>query len=131
MKKRKFIILIPCVILLVIILCFTIFKPRNRGLYKVTILPSLGGNFTLPEAMNDKGQIAGYSKTASGKSHLFLWDKENGIRDLGPCMGNASLNNAGQIAANFRDPNGVIPTVLNKFAFYIFCSANRFDFFVV
>ena len=62
----------------------------------------------MPEAMNDKGQIAGYSKTASGKSHLFLWDKENGIRDLGPCIGNASLNNAGQIATNFRDPNGVI-----------------------
>jgi hypothetical protein len=27
--------------------------------------------------------------------------------------------------------NNIIPTALNKFAFDIFCSANRFDFFGV
>ena len=97
--NRKTIILIACIL-------FAIFKPCNQGLYKVTILPSLGGNLTRPLSINDKGQVAGYSKTASGQSYLFLWDKESGMQDPGPVLsGNVFINNSNQIAANMLDPN--------------------------
>ncbi|MEE8307484.1 MAG: hypothetical protein V3R81_09475, partial [Gammaproteobacteria bacterium] len=77
---------------------------RHVQLYKVTVLPSLGGTFTRPEAINDRGQIAGIADVAGG-THLFLWDRENGMQDLGPGSG-IDINNAGQIAGTTTDPNG-------------------------
>ena len=107
MKKRKLIIIVSFFILLTIVLLYNSSRLHNQGLYKVTFLPTLGENFTMPRAINDKGQVAGYTQYSNGDSHLFLWDKENGIRDLGlPCDGVVSLNNSGQIASNFVDPNG-------------------------
>jgi probable HAF family extracellular repeat protein len=106
MKKKKLLIIFFCVVLLIAAILI-ISRPHNQGLYKVTILPSLGGDFTLPLAINDHGQIAGFSEISQGTYHLFIWDKENGIRDLGPVeRGNISINNAGQIAASMTDPNG-------------------------
>jgi probable HAF family extracellular repeat protein len=106
MKSRRPLIIISFLILLVVVFIYSILKPRNQGLYKVTILPTLDGDFTFPRSINDKGQVAGYSKTASGKSHLFLWDKESGIQDLGPVFSdNIFINNTNQIAANMLDPN--------------------------
>lgn len=44
---------------------------------------------------------------------LFLWDRENGIQDLGSVSGDQlAINNAGQIAGTMIDPNG------NKQAFF-------------
>jgi probable HAF family extracellular repeat protein len=105
MKKRRFIILLICAVLLLVVILISIFKPRNQGLYNVTFLPSLEGAFTLPLAINDRGQIAGFLEFSDGTHHLFLWDQLSGIRDLGPVSGSISLNNAGQIAATFQDPN--------------------------
>ena len=106
MNIKKLLIIISCAILLVVVLRFTIFKPHNQGLYKVTILPSLGGDFTLPLSINDKGQIAGFSEVSRGNYHLFLWYKENGMQDL-DIVANRDIfiNNTGQIAANVSDPN--------------------------
>jgi len=69
--------------------------------------------------MNDRGQIVGVSQTAQGEKHMFLWDREKGMQDLGAVeVGNdLAVNDAGQIAgtmvdangngrAFFRDPNG-------------------------
>ncbi len=106
MNRKILFIIISCAILLVVFLRFTIFKPHNQGLYKVTILPTLGGDYIFPASINDKGQIAGSSEISKGNYHLFLWDKDIGISDLGPVTGEISLNNAGQIAANMMDPNG-------------------------
>lgn len=107
MNRKKLILICLVLILLIASIVTFTFRPRNQGLYKVTILPTLGGDFTWPQSINDKGQVAGCSKTASGKSHLFLWDKENGMQDIGPVLrGNISINNTCQIAANFTDPNG-------------------------
>ncbi len=84
-------------------------RPRNQGLYKVTILPSLGGKFTLPHVINDYGQVAGFSEISNGNYHLFLWNKENGMQDLGAVeYGYVFINNTGQIAANIKDPNSNI-----------------------
>ena len=107
MKKRKLLILISFIILLAFVLLYTLFKPHNQGLYKVTILPSFEGAFTVPLAINDNGQIAGLLEFSNGNCHLFLWDKANEIRDLGPAVSSVSLNNNGQIAACFHDPNRI------------------------
>lgn len=104
--KKKYFFLGFCLILLIAGIVVLKLWPRNQRLYKVTILPTLGGKFTFPRSINDKGQVAGYSEIAPGEYHLFLWDNENGINDLGPCEGFVSLNNAGQIATQFWDPNG-------------------------
>ncbi|MBN1359450.1 MAG: hypothetical protein JW993_02610 [Sedimentisphaerales bacterium] len=78
-------------------------------LYRVTILPSLGGWDTRAYSLNDRGQIAGVEQIALEEEHLFLWDRENGIRDLGPATGNPiTINNAGQISGTMlADANQV------------------------
>lgn len=97
---------------------------QRPKLYRVTVLPSLGGAFTVPFALNDRGQVVGYSQTADGDVHPFLWDRERGIEDLGDLnrgqpSGRLDINNAGQIAgtvrtsdeggqAFIRDPNGAM-----------------------
>ena len=107
MNRKKFIIICFFLILLIAGIAVLKLRPRNQGLYKVTILPSLGEIFTMPRAINDKGQIAGYSQFSNGDNHLFIWDKENGMRDLGIySSGNISINNSGQIVSSLVDPNG-------------------------
>ena len=58
-------------------------------------------------SLNDRGQVAGLGSTPLGDSRLFLWDRENGIQDLGPMIyGSVTINNSGQISGNVRlDPN--------------------------
>jgi len=107
MKRKKLLIIFFCTILLFAVVLIIVSRPHNQGLYKVTILPTLGGDYTFPESINDKGQVAGYSEIAPRKYHLFLWDKESGIQDLGPVDGGEiCINNKSQISANIIDPNG-------------------------
>jgi len=99
-------------ILLVVWLC-----SRPEVLYDVAILPTLGGSCPYPRAINDQGQVVGIVPTAPKQWHLFLWDKETGMRDLGPCADLAHfdsvlINDAGQIAATGVDPNGSIQAFL-------------------
>lgn len=105
MNRKKFSIYLGLILLIAGIVTIK-FWPRNQGLYKVTILPTLSGDYTFPKSINDKGQVAGSSEISKGNYHLFLWDKDNGISDLGPVFDEISLNNSGQIAANMMDPNG-------------------------
>jgi len=80
---------------------------RQDRLYTVTVLPTLGGKLTLPCAVNDYGQIVGLAQTPDGKNHIFLWDRENGMKDLGPTdETELDINNAGQIAGTTQDPIG-------------------------
>jgi probable HAF family extracellular repeat protein len=79
---------------------------RGPDLYTMTVLPSLGSSFVDPEALNDRGQIVGTVDTSQG-SHLFIWDRADGMQDLGPAsMGQLDINNAGQIAGTTTDPSG-------------------------
>jgi probable HAF family extracellular repeat protein len=74
----------------------------------VTILPSLGGDFTLATGINDRGQVVGYSEIARHSYRLFLWDRQTGMRDLGySSQGLPRLNNLGQIAGATEDASGV------------------------
>jgi probable HAF family extracellular repeat protein len=84
---------------------------RHPKLYRVVVLPSLGGRFAYPHAMNDRGQVVGYSQTARGEHRPFLWDRERGIEDLedidgAQLIGHLNINNAGQIAGTTRAPDG-------------------------
>jgi probable HAF family extracellular repeat protein len=80
-------------------------RDRQR-LYKVTFLPSLGGKGMGASAINDRGQIVGGAQTRDGQLHLFLWDRQTGIQDLGPAESRFDINNAGQICGTILDPAG-------------------------
>src|SRR6266704_2464509 len=68
----------------------------------VTDLGTLGGDLTSRAfAINALGQVVGYSNTASGAKHAFLW--ANGtMQDLGTLGGEVSgasgINRLGQVA---------------------------------
>ncbi|TKJ35748.1 MAG: hypothetical protein CEE38_14170 [Planctomycetes bacterium B3_Pla] len=111
--KRRLRFLAPAVALVLVGLVVLIPR-RHEQLYKVTVLPSLGVWHTRPEAVNDRGQVAGIADVATiGRFHLFIWDSDTGMRDLGLSGGGLIyINNAGQIAGTMTDPNG------NKQAFF-------------
>jgi probable HAF family extracellular repeat protein len=63
-------------------------------------LGTLGGWSTRPYVMNESGQVIGYSQTASGELHVFLWD-EGEMVDLTPDA-NEPLPDPWPIAMNDR-----------------------------
>ncbi|MDA8154971.1 MAG: SMP-30/gluconolactonase/LRE family protein [Actinomycetota bacterium] len=66
-------------------------------------LGTLGGSLTGADAMNDLGQVAGQSTTATGEVHGFFW--QNGVMtDLGVNVWPAAINNEGQVTGS--GPNG-------------------------
>ncbi len=73
-------------------------------------LGDLGGGLThasMATAINDRGQVVGWSLTPSGYWHPFLWTPDGGIIDLGS-LGNYTsyawdINNRGQIVGSFDD----------------------------
>jgi probable HAF family extracellular repeat protein len=82
--------------------------------YQVTDLGTLGGA-TTARAINDAGQITGYSEDKSGNEHAFIW--QNGImRDLGTLPGfpqsqGLAINDQGDVAGLVLRPNDQAPFV--------------------
>jgi probable HAF family extracellular repeat protein len=65
-------------------------------------LPMLGGDAGCAHAINDKGQVVGWSYTTEGKVHAYVWTSKNGIQDLGTLPGDDQsvaygINNLGQV----------------------------------
>jgi len=109
-RDRRFLILVACLTALALVLTRVWWQPK---LYTVTVLPTLGGDFVLPWAINERGQVAGFADvpkppgTTRTKHRLFLWDRATGMQDLGPVQNDrVAINNAGQIVATMEDPNG-------------------------
>ena len=55
----------------------------------MTDLGTLGGNLSFAYAISNRGQIVGYSKTASGEDRAFLWE-DGTMADLGTLGGASS-----------------------------------------
>ncbi len=71
---------------------------------KMVDIGTLGGTFGKSVGMNNRGQVVGDSNVAGDQAdHAFLWDKEEGLKDLGT-LGDYSvsslanwINDAGEI----------------------------------
>ena len=84
--------------------------------YTVTDLGTIGGELSYALDINDKGQIVGYSKTAEGAYHGFLYDNGT-MTDLGTLGGGHSdaqaINNNGQITGSAWNSEGDIHPFLS------------------
>lgn len=81
---------------------------NGAGLIK---LGTLGGSDTFAQAINDPGQVVGYSDTAEGSRHAFITGPNGvGITDLGTLGGDFSaaygINAAGQVVGAARTSIG-------------------------
>ena len=67
----------------------------------VTDLGTLGGTSSQAVAVNNSGQVVGYSKIAGNETHAFSWTKKGGMVDLGTLGGTSSraaaVNSGGQV----------------------------------
>jgi probable HAF family extracellular repeat protein len=77
--------------------------------YLVTDLGTLGGDYSYVRDINDSGQAVGYSLTAGGNVHGFVW--QNGVMtDLGTLGTNSSeafgINDFGQIVGRSVTQDG-------------------------
>jgi probable HAF family extracellular repeat protein len=97
-KRRLMILLLCAAAISVGVLAWILHEP---ALYRVTVLPSPRGQ-TIAYSVNDLGQIAGLAHAGANK-YLFVWDRENGMRDLGPIAAlPVTIDNRGRIAGTMR-----------------------------
>jgi len=85
-------------------------RVADVGFYDRTDLPfTLGGNWTVPSAINAAGQAVGSSTVTGGASHAFLF-RNHQATDLGTLGGGTSqalaLNNTGQVVGTSRTTSG-------------------------
>ena len=66
-------------------------------------LGTLGGTKSAAYALNEQGQVVGYSTTATGARHAFLWTPGAGMRDLG-----VLAEGLGSIARGINDRGAVV-----------------------
>ena len=63
-------------------------------------------------AVNDLGQVVGYSVTTAEEGHAFLWEKTTGMTDLGTLGSDYSaalaINDRGQIVGEAGNATGVL-----------------------
>ena len=73
----------------------------GQARWVITDLGTLGGKSSEAVAINDQGQVIGFSATAKGRNHAFLW-REGKLSDLGvlpggSASGASAINEHGQI----------------------------------
>jgi probable HAF family extracellular repeat protein len=77
-------------------LCALFLRPaaaQTRTAYEVVDLGTLGGGQSEATAINDMGQVVGYSQVEDGKHHAFLWSG-GAMTDLGTLGGKESFAEA-------------------------------------
>jgi probable HAF family extracellular repeat protein len=57
-------------------------------------LGTLGSNYSVVVAMNDSGQVVGYTETGDNAVHPFSWTQAGGMIDLGTLGGTFSQASA-------------------------------------
>jgi probable HAF family extracellular repeat protein len=79
-------------------------------------LGTLGGGYSGAFGINARGQVVGYSFTAAGDVHAFLWEAGKGMQDLGTLGGGYSvafgINARGQIVGSSTTAAGDLHAVL-------------------
>ncbi|HWC74047.1 MAG TPA: hypothetical protein VG454_08925 [Gemmatimonadales bacterium] len=86
-----------------------------------TSLGSLGGGVTIASGLNNSGVVAGSSLTNSGVRHVFVWNSEKGMIDLGRGAVAAPAVGAQAVAINSRgDVLGFTYTVRCQFMAVIY-----------
>jgi len=79
---------------------------------KMLDLGTLGGTFGQAWALNNRGQVVGYSDLVGDNTgvHAFLWDQKGGMQDLGTLGGatgaGTSINDAGDIVGGDSRADG-------------------------
>jgi probable HAF family extracellular repeat protein len=81
---------------------------ESKTLLRVTIidLGDLGGGVSDGEGINNLGQVVGYSKTASGEEHAFIYSNGQ-MTDLGTAGTTSyayAINDSGTVVGNTFDP---------------------------
>ena len=81
---------------------------REDGLRE---LGTLGGAASCAAALNDRGDVVGYSLTSEGTTRAFRWTPDGGLRDLGTLPGGANsralnVNNAGLVVGWSEEAGG-------------------------
>jgi len=112
MRKRHVLFLLAGIGILAAALLVALLRSRPEALYKATLLPTFDRIPVVPHALNDRGEVVGAAEVTPGQFHIILWDKDKGLRDLGPWERHEGsirleINNAGQIAGTVVDANGV------------------------
>jgi len=73
-------------------------------------LETLGGESNAATDVNDLGQVVGWSQTAAGERHAFLWTEVGGMVDLETLGGATSqaegINNLGQVVGSSTTTTG-------------------------
>jgi len=84
--------------------------------YVAVDLGTLGGRESQAVAVNDRGQMVGWSRTADDKTHAFLWTESRGMIDLGTLGGGRSqakdVNDRGQVVGGSQTASGGYHAVL-------------------
>lgn len=95
-------------------------KPAVAALlpqYKITDIGTLGGRSSGAYALNDRGQVVGWSDIGDGfSSHAFLWDSVHGMIDLGTLPGEdlscaLAINDCGVVVGTSGSGDEFIPFV--------------------
>lgn len=78
-------------------------QPTGPGIRPIAVdLGTLGGEYSHGQAINNRGQIVGWSMTSSGAQHAFVAEN-NVMADLGPASGGGYvdlINARGQVLVN-------------------------------
>ncbi len=72
---------------IVVVLWAVLFAARSATAFVIVDLGTLGGTFSIAQAVNPSGQIVGFSFTGDGEIHAFSWTKANGMINLGTLNG--------------------------------------------